>query len=544
MPTDGIEHADRWPDVSPAGSSLAAASEASGTEAGRRVARNSAWNFLGTLSPMLVAVVAVPALVHRIGTERFGLLATAWMILGYAAFVDVGLRSAIVRLVAQDVEHGRVAEARSLVWTALLLNGLLGLFGTAMVVGLAPWLVNGVLNIPAELRTEASGALIVVALAIPVAMIGATARAALEGQHRFGLLNVLQGPASALVQGAPLAVLPFSRDVRWMVAAMVAARLLGDVATCAAAARPWTTSAGRPGIARRRLGGVFSYGGWLTISNVVGAVMVYADRFVIGTVASMSAVTYYSICYEAITRLWIFPHSVTRTIFPMLSARADGRQRADVCATTAMYLALVLAPVVATVIVFAPDLLRLWLGEPFVEPATRILQILAFGVLLNSLAMVPFTLIQASGRPDVTAKLHLAELPLYLLLLWHGVWYWGATGAAIAWTVRVGGDGVLLAAYARRISRFTGDAAAGVPRALALAVALNAGAWLVYTCAADVTTKTLAWGVVLGVATYGAWRFVLRSDWRERARMRFRAIGLPREPKRGPCVRKEGHGPH
>ena len=46
------------------------------------------------------------------------------------------------------------------------------------------------------------------------------------------------------------------------------------------------------------------------------------------------------------------------------------------------------------------------------------LQILAVGVFINSLAQVPFALLQGVGRPDLTATLHLIELPLYLGLLW------------------------------------------------------------------------------------------------------------------------------
>jgi len=46
------------------------------------------------------------------------------------------------------------------------------------------------------------------------------------------------------------------------------------------------------------------------------------------------------------------------------------------------------------------------------------LQWLAVGVFINSLAYVPFSLLQGVGRPDLTATLHLIELPLYLGLLW------------------------------------------------------------------------------------------------------------------------------
>lgn len=66
------------------------------------------------------------------------------------------------------------------------------------------------------------------------------------------------------------------------------------------------------------------------------------------------------------------------------------------------------------------------------------------GIFLNSAARVPFTLLQAHGRADLTAKLHLIELPIFAALLVAGVHAFGITGAALAWTLRVALDTTLL----------------------------------------------------------------------------------------------------
>jgi O-antigen/teichoic acid export membrane protein len=48
------------------------------------------------------------------------------------------------------------------------------------------------------------------------------------------------------------------------------------------------------------------------------------------------------------------------------------------------------------------------------------------------------------GRPELSAKLHLVELPLYLTALWAGIHYFGILGAAVAWTGRMVVDGMVL----------------------------------------------------------------------------------------------------
>src|SRR5207248_1679561 len=96
--------------------------------------------------------------------------------------------------------------------------------------------------------------------------------------------------------------------------------------------------------------------------------------------------------------------------------------------------------------------LALWLGAAFAEHSTRVLQWLAIGILFNSLAQIPFAFVQGAARPDLTAKLHLIEFPLYVILLIWLVTSVGIAGAAVAWAARAGVDMLVLFWIAFRIS--------------------------------------------------------------------------------------------
>ena len=77
-------------------------------------------------------------------------------------------------------------------------------------------------------------------------------------------------------------------------------------------------------------------------------------------------------------------------------------------------------------------------------------QFLAIGVFLNSLANVPFGLVQSVGRPDLTAKSHMIELPFYLFILWWLLNAYGIVGVAIAWVLRVAVDTIILYYYGKQ----------------------------------------------------------------------------------------------
>jgi O-antigen/teichoic acid export membrane protein len=96
------------------------------------------------------------------------------------------------------------------------------------------------------------------------------------------------------------------------------------------------------------------------------------------------------------------------------------------------------------IVLLAHSGLRLWLGEEFASRAYRSLQLLAIGALINSAANVATSFLHAAGRPDVSAKLQMIELPLYLPLVWWLVQGLGIEGAALAWVLRIAVDSALL----------------------------------------------------------------------------------------------------
>ena len=73
------------------------------------------------------------------------------------------------------------------------------------------------------------------------------------------------------------------------------------------------------------------------------------------------------------------------------------------------------------------------------------------GVFFNGAALVPYSLIQASGNAKITAKLHITELILYLPLLIWMIHAFSINGAAIAWCLRVFLDFCLLSYFSANI---------------------------------------------------------------------------------------------
>ena len=86
---------------------------------GRLLAHNTFLNFPGQVLPLLVGMITIPFIIRGLGTERFGLLSLAWVVLGYFTIFDLGLGWATTKFVAEALGKGKEDQLPRLVWMAV-----------------------------------------------------------------------------------------------------------------------------------------------------------------------------------------------------------------------------------------------------------------------------------------------------------------------------------------------------------------------------------------------------------------------------------------
>lgn len=413
---------------------------------GAQLARSTLWNGIGFLLPGVAALIAVPPLIRGIGLDRFGVLTLAWVLVGYFGLFDFGLGRALTKMVADKVAAEDEGDLHSLIWSSTVLLFFLGVLAAFVMSVLSPWLVHRVLKIPDGLKSESLQALWLLAWSIPVVTCSSGFRGVLEALQRFRMVNLVRVPMAIAVFVGPLLVLPFTKSLVWVFLVLVIGRVAACIVYLCACLAAIPALRLRSEFRRSSIKPVLQFGGWLTISNIVSPLMVSLDRFVIGAMVSLAAVAYYATPFEMVTKLQIVPMAMTGVMFPAFASSyvVDPGRSLLLMTRAVKYVFLALFPIALLISTFAPELLRLWLGNDFATNSTAIVRWLSAGVLVNCVAQIALSLIQAVGRPDISAKLHLAELPLYLVMLYAATKTYGAKGAAIAWTARVVIDAILL----------------------------------------------------------------------------------------------------
>src|SRR5262249_50677272 len=234
----------------------------------------------GQLLPMAVGVLAVPRLVRGLGVPRFGILSLAWIVIGYFSLFDLGIGRALTKLVADKLGTNEQASIPPLVWTSLLLMLLLGAAGSLVAAAFSPWLIHRGLKVPPELQLETLHSFYWLAASIPLVTITSGLRGVLEAQQRFRILTLIRIPMSVFSFVGPLLALPFSHSLVPVTLTLIAGRLVGCFAHLFACLHA-VPSLRHFSLEASVIRPVTSFGGWITLTNLVAPMMVYVDRFLV-----------------------------------------------------------------------------------------------------------------------------------------------------------------------------------------------------------------------------------------------------------------------
>lgn len=409
------------------------------------LASNSIYSLIIQVMPILVAVFSIPALIKVLGTEKFGILTLAWMVISYFSLFDLGLGRALTQLVAEKIGSGDNKDLPALIWTASLLMLVLGVIGMLCLGIVTPWLVYNILKISKTIQLETLHCFYLLAASIPIVTSTSGFAGILSAWQRFDLLSIVRIPMGLFTFIGPLLVLPFSENLFIIILVLVLGRIVAWLIHIWLCLHVMPSLGNEVKFERKLLVPLLRFGGWMTVSNILDPLLLSIDRFFIGAFVSITAVSYYATAYELGNKLLLIPTAILNVLFPAFAANyLENKKRTLTLFNRGVkYIYICMFPLSLIVINTAYISLKLWLGNDFAVNSSPILQLLTLGIFIDSLAYVPWAFLQGIKRPDLPAKINMVELPFYLIALLWGLHNYGIFGAAIIWTVRITANTIL-----------------------------------------------------------------------------------------------------
>lgn len=398
-----------------------------------KLVTDSTWNFLSLVIPAVVALPVFAWIARLVGIELFGIFTLSFAIAGYASIFDLGLSRALIREVA--INKASPSVVSTFINTATVLIFILSAVASLAVFFSSYWIVDFI-NVSSVYKDDAINGIQLLALCLPPMLITQVWLSYFEGLERFAYLSYFKVFSSLSTVLLPLALALYYPSFTLLVLGLVIARFLMFTASTL-----WIIKyiEIKPTINWSYATQLFKFGSWLTVSSVIGPVMVYFDRFILSSMIGAKQVAFYTAPSELVLRLITLPSAVSRTLFPNFSANTTvDNQR--VYKLSVIILGLSATLIALPIFIFAENILILWMGTEFTGEPKWVLRILVVGFVFNAMAQVPFTQLQAKGFSKVTALVHCAEVLPYLIILYLLIDTYGIIGAAVAWFIRVGVD--------------------------------------------------------------------------------------------------------
>ena len=402
---------------------------------GKAFSANLVYNVFGALLPIVTSLGTVPFYIHQIGLARYGVVTISWVLLGYFGFLDFGLSRASANALAK-LGTASSRERSPVLVTAFCCNLGLGLIGGVILYAVGHLVLLHLVKVPGSLLGETSAAYPWMAAMLPLGMLSGVATGALESRDRFLTSNMLSTFGTMTGQVLPLiCAYLIGPSLEVVIPATLLSRALAVALSYAVVIRSeWPISLFDVDLIwmRRLLG----YGSWVSVSSILNPILDTSNQLIVGAMLGAAAVANYSIPMTLALRSQVFATALARTLFPRNSrvsqAEADENTR-----NATMSLAYGFGMICAPAIFLSGPFLRLWVGPRFAFESVAVAQIVMFGAWSNGIAFIPYGLIQARGKPHITAKVGLVEIIPFLLILWLLISNMGLPGAAWAWTIRV-----------------------------------------------------------------------------------------------------------
>jgi O-antigen/teichoic acid export membrane protein len=395
------------------------------------IGRNSAYNVLGAVTPLVLALVTIPIYLHLVGPARYGALAIAWLILGYFGMFDMGFgRATTQRLAAL---HDSTPEHRARVlWTAAAVNFGIGLMGAALLFVSADYFFRVHFKIDPAIRDEIIAAIPYLAASVPIATLSGVMTGALQGREKFLEVNLVTALGTSLFQIFPL-IVAWVRgpEIKWLIIAAVVGRLAGLALLFRATHREMLRGH-RPVFDVEEWWGLLKFGSWVSVTMLIGPALLAADRLMIGSFIGGLAVATYAIAFDIAQRTSLLPKALAQAIFPRI-AQSDAAQSEALMLNSLKALNFAMTPLILFALFAVGPFLELWVGTATGAAATRICQVLLVAYWINAFAVIPYARLQAEGRPEVVAWITVGQVPAYLAALYLALEVYGLGG--VAWVV-------------------------------------------------------------------------------------------------------------
>lgn len=286
----------------------------------RQLVLNMSATYLRFGVGLVVTLLITPVIINGVGKDDFGLWSLTWATVGLLELLDLGLRTGVVKWVADARGRGDVEARNELVATHLVVFILLSLVAALGVAALST-LYPESFDIPLDQRHKALTLLWIVStqglfLALPTSVF----HGVLFGEQRIAAINGVQAAVNVAYAVAVWKYLGGGGSVvglAWLSLGSMVAEVTLLAALAFALVPDLRFPLGSVNLARLRQ--VFAFSSAMLLINVSNLILLRTDPLIVKLVLPLAAVAVYALALKIAVTLYFLIKQVSNVLAPLLA---------------------------------------------------------------------------------------------------------------------------------------------------------------------------------------------------------------------------------
>lgn len=389
-----------------------------------------------------MSIAFVPLYLHFMGAEGYGLVGFFVMLSATLSILDAGLASVAIREAA-GFTAGNAQRRQEIVELLRSIEVVfLAIAGTAggLVALLAPLLVEHWLNVPVNLISDATWAIVWMGISIALQFFISFYSGCLTGFQRQVELNTINVIGATVRSGGAVLVL-------WLISPSMQAfftwQAIGAFAMLLAQRILYVRSLEGVGVG----GGVrFSLGSLKRVQhflvgigsiNILALLLTQLDKIILSSVLTLKAFGYYSIAWSLGTLIYRLTGPVFNSYYPRITQLLEQKEKRtmmDIYIQGCKVMAVAVVPISLWLALFSYEIMKLWTrNSELANQASGALSILALGTMFNALMHIPYAMQLAHSYTRLALLQNIIAVILLAPLTWYLATHYGLTAAALPW---------------------------------------------------------------------------------------------------------------
>jgi O-antigen/teichoic acid export membrane protein len=418
---------------------------------GRKLIKGTVWGLAGQATTVAASAVFTPIVVRQLGASAYGILVFLNLLTSYLAYSDLGMGTASTRFASIEVSAGSNRETQ-VIWTGVGLSTIVAAMVAVLIIVLAPAISNGLLHVESPLRGQTIAAMRIVGIAFLFKNIAGVLNTPQLVRLRFDTYT-------AITSGVVFLQVMLTPIVLWLGGDLVTiALMIAVINFCAlglhfVVGRRLLPELWPPRADAALFWPLLHFGVLVVFSQIPELILANAERFGLAYFTSVAKLGYYSLAYTYASLTIVAAIAMGQVLLPMFSqlqSSADAEQLGRLYRRSIVSLAFTLAPIAVVLAIVARPVLATLVGQDYGRESTPACYVLLGGVVFGGLSYVPLSLLFASNKGSVAARIRWYELVPYFMVAAFLTKKFGIVGAAAAWTLRALVDSLLLTLAVQR----------------------------------------------------------------------------------------------